>query len=191
MSTTSTAIAERAAVGTTWTIDSDHSGAEFSVKHMMIATVRGAFQHIEGTLHWDGEYFEAASVEARIDASSITTNNQLRDNHLRSGDFFMVEQWPTITFKSANSSVAATGRDQFMISGDLTIRDRTRPVVLAVEYKGQVTDNQRMQRAAFTATASLSRKDFGITWNQRLDGGGVVVGDTVKVVLDIVAVRQG
>lgn len=189
MSTISTTIAGKAAVDTTWTIDSDHSSIEFSVRHMMIATVKGAFQHVDGTIRWDGEHLENAAVEARIDTQSITTHNQMRDDHLRSGDFFLVEQWPTITFTS--TSVEPASRDQFVINGDLTIRDRTRPVVLAVEYEGQITDNEGTQRAAFMGTTSLSRKNFGITWNQRLDGGGVVVSDTVKVVLDISAVRQG
>lgn len=188
MSTTSTTTSGSAAVDTTWTIDGDHSSIEFSVRHVMIATVKGAFQHVDGTIRWDGEHFGNAAVEARIDARSITTHNQMRDDHLRSGDFFLAEQWPTITFTS--TSVEPAGRDRFVIYGDLTIRDRTRPVVLAIEYEGQITDNEGKQRAAFRGTTSLSRKDFGITWNQRLDGGGVVVGDTVKIVLDISAVRQ-
>lgn len=188
MSTTSTTIAGKAAVDTTWTIDSAHSSIEFSVRHMMIATVKGAFPDVDGSIRWDGERLENATVEARIDTRSITTHNQIRDRDLRSDDFFAVEQWPTITFTS--TSVEPTGRDRLMLSGDLTIRDQTRPVVLAVEYEGQIRDNQGMQRAAFTGTTSLSRKEFGISWNQRLDGGGVVVSDTVKVVLDISAVRQ-
>jgi polyisoprenoid-binding protein YceI len=155
---------------------------------MMIATVKGAFPDVDGTIRWDGEHLENAAVEARIDTRSITTHNQLRDDHLRSGDFLFAEQWSTITFTS--TSVEPTRRDQLNIYGDLTIRDQTRPVVLAVEYQGQITDTEAKLRAAFTGTTSLSRKDFGITWNQRLDGGGVVVGDAVKVVLHISAVRQ-
>jgi polyisoprenoid-binding protein YceI len=189
MTTTSTTIAESAAVSTTWAIDSAHSSIEFAVKHVMIATVKGAFQIFDGAIRWDGEHFEDAAVEVRIDARSITTHNQTRDDDLRSDHFFAAERWPTITFTSR--SVEPTGRDRFMISGDLTIRGQTRPVVLAVECRGQISDDEGRQLAAFTGMTSLSRKDFGITWNQRLDGGGVVVGDTVKIALDISAVRQG
>ena len=188
MITTSTTIAGSTTTDTTWTIDSDHSSIEFSVKHMMIATVKGAFQRVNGTIRWDGEHLQNADVEARIDARSITTHNQMRDDHLRSNDFFAAEQWPTITFTSTR--VEPGSRHQLVLYGNLTIRDQTRPVVIAVDYEGQITDNEDNQRAAFTGTTSLSRKDFGITWNQRLDGGGVVVGDTVKVALDISAVRQ-
>lgn len=188
MSTTRTTTAAMAAVDTAWTIDSAHSSVEFSVRHMMIANVKGAFPDVEGSIRWDGEHLENATVEARIDTRSITTHNQLRDRDLRSDDFFAVGQWPTISFTS--TSVEPGTRDEFLIHGDLTIRDRTRPVVLAVEYPRRITDTEGRQRAAFTATTSLSRKEFGITWYQRLDGGGVVVGDTVKVELDISVVRQ-
>ncbi|HEX5164929.1 MAG TPA: YceI family protein [Thermomicrobiales bacterium] len=189
MNTATTTTAGSTAVGTSWTIDSAHSSIEFSVRHMMIATVKGAFPDVDGSIHWDGEHVENAAVEVRIDTRSITTHNALRDDDLRSEHFFAVEQWPTMTFTSTH--VEPTGRDQFTVTGDLTIRDQTRPVVLAVEYQGQITDTGGKQRAAFSATTSLSRKDFGISWNERLDGGGVVVGDTIKVMLDIAAVRQG
>ena len=188
MSTTGTTIAAQTGVATIWAIDSVHSSVDFSVRHLVIATVKGAFQHFDGTIHWDGEHFESASVEARIEVHSITTHNQVRDNHLRSADFFLAEQWPHMTFRSTR--VEPTGRDQFVIYGDLTIRDMTRPVVIAAEYLGQIRDGDGKQRAAFTGMTSINRKEFGINWNQGLETGGVVVGDTVKVSLHISAVRQ-
>jgi polyisoprenoid-binding protein YceI len=189
MSLTATTTAQSTAAGTTWTIDSAHSSIEFSVRHMMIATVKGAFPDVDGSIRWDGAHFENAAVEVRIDTRSIATHNQIRDNDLRSDHFFAVEQWPTMTFTS--TSVEPTGRYRFMVNGELTIRDQKRPVVIAVEYRGQIVDTGGQRRAAFSGTTSLSRKEFGITWNERLDGGGVVVGDTVKVMLDISVIRQG
>ena len=188
MSTTNTKAAELAGVATTWAIDSAHSSVDFSVRHLIIATVKGAFQRFEGTIWWDGEHLESASVETRIETQGITTHNQLRDDHLRSADFLHAEKWPVITFKSTR--IEPTGRHQFMIHGDLTIRDNTRPAALAAEYLGQIRDGEGMQRAAFTGMTSIDRKEFGINWNQRLESGGVVVGDTVKVTLYISAVRQ-
>lgn len=179
---------EQTAVGTTWAIDSVHSNVEFSVKHMMISTVKGQFSEVEGTIEWDGESFETASVNARIDTSSITTFNEMRDNHLRTNDFFNAEQWPDITFRSAR--VEVTGGDRFKLHGDLTIRDVTRPVVLDTEFEGLILqDAYGKSRAAFTATTEINRKDYGVSWNQILETGGVGVSDKVKITLHIAAVR--
>jgi polyisoprenoid-binding protein YceI len=189
MSMTNTTSAAPAAAVTTWTIDSARSRIGFAVRNMMIETVNGAFQVFDGTLRWDGNDMAQAAVEVRIATQSITTHNQKRDDHLRSNDFFAVEQWPTITFTSTR--VEPTGPDRWDLYGELTIRDHTRPIVLAVAYQGQDREDGGQRRAEFTGTTSLRRKDFGITWNERLDGGGVVVGNTVKVALHISAVRQG
>jgi polyisoprenoid-binding protein YceI len=188
MNTSSTTVVEKAGAVTTWTIDNAHSSVEFSVRHLLIATVKGAFQRFDGTIHWDGAHIDSATVEARIDAQSITTNNQARDNHLRSADFLDAEHWPTITF--ASTKVELTGSDQFTIAGDLTIRGMTQPIVLAAEYLGQIRDGDAKQHAAFSATTVISRKLFGINWNQRIETGGVAVGDSVKIELHISVVRQ-
>jgi polyisoprenoid-binding protein YceI len=184
----SATIKDQTAVATTWAIDSVHSNVEFSVKHMMISTVKGQFSHVEGTLEWDGENFETASVEARIDSASVTTFNEMRDNHLRTNDFFNAEQWPDIAFKSTR--IEMTGDDELKIHGDLTIRDITRPVVLDTEFDGLLAqDAFGKARAAFTATTEINRKDFGVSWNQILETGGVGVSDKVKITLHIAAVR--
>jgi len=177
------------AVGTTWAIDSAHSNVEFSVKHMMISTVKGMFQKVEGTIQWDGEHFETASVSAKIDASSITTFNEMRDNHLRTNDFFNSENWPDMTFQSTR--IEPDGNDEFKIYGDLSIRGVTQPVVLDTEFEGRMDkDAFGKTRAAFTATTTINRSEFGITYNGAIESGGVVIGDKVKVTLHIAAVLE-
>lgn len=179
----------QAAVATTWAIDSAHSNVEFSVKHMMISTVKGMFQHVEGTVQWDGQNFETATVNARIDSSTITTFNEMRDNHLRTNDFFNAEQWPDMTFRSTR--IEPEDDEEFKIHGDLTIRDVTRPIVLDTEFDGLMEkDAFGKRRAAFSAETTINRKEFGVNWNGAIEGGGVVVGDKVKVTLNI-AIVQG
>jgi polyisoprenoid-binding protein YceI len=173
----------------TWAIDSAHSNVEFAVKHMLVSTVKGSFQHVEGEIVWDGQNFGSAQVSARIDSGSITTYNEMRDNHLRTNDFFNAEQWPHITFRSTR--VEQNGNDELKIYGDLTVRDVTRPVVLDTEFDGLVEkDAYGKRRAAFTATTTINRKDFGVNWNAALETGGVAVADKVKVTLHIAAVPQ-
>lgn len=174
---------------TTWAIDTAHSNVEFSVKHMMISTVKGMFQKVEGDVSWDGQNFETASVDAKIDSSSITTYNEMRDNHLRTNDFFNAETWPAMQFKSTR--IEPKGDDEFKMHGELTIRDVTQPVELDVEFEGLMEkDAFGNRRAAFTATTSINRKDFGVNWNGAIEGGGVVVGDKVKVELHIAIVQE-
>jgi polyisoprenoid-binding protein YceI len=184
----STGTQSEQAVGTTWAIDPAHSNVEFSVKHMMISTVKGMFQTVEGTIQWDGKNFGAATVDARIDSSSITTFNEMRDNHLKTNDFFNAEQWPDMTFRSTR--IEPKGDSEFKVHGELTIRDVTRPVVLDTEFEGLMEkDAFGKRRAAFTATTDVNRKDFGVNWNGTIEAGGVVVGDKVKVTLNIAAVQ--
>jgi polyisoprenoid-binding protein YceI len=174
---------------TTWAIDAAHSIAEFSVKHMMISTVKGSFQNVQGEVSWDGENFSTATVDARIDSATLTTNNEMRDNHLRTNDFFNAEKWPAITFTS--TQVEHEGDDEFKLHGELTIRDVTKPVVLDVEFEGLMEkDAFGNRRAAFTGTTSINRKEFGINWNGAIEGGGVVVGDKVKVTLHIAVTQE-
>jgi len=172
----------------TWTIDPAHSVAEFGVKHMMIATVKGRFGALTGTLRFDGADPATGSVEATVDTSSISTDEPQRDGHLRSPDFFHVEQHPSMTFRSTR--VEHVNEDQYRINGELTIRDVTRPVTLDATYEGQITDPYGKRRAGFAAETTLNRKDFGLNWNQVIEAGGVMVSDKVKVSLHIEAVRQ-
>jgi polyisoprenoid-binding protein YceI len=176
------------ATSTTWMIDPAHSNVEFSVKHMMIATVKGQFSQVEGTLQFDPAQPEQASVTAAIDTASITTFNEMRDQHLRTNDFFNAEEYPALTFQSAR--VESVSDERLRVYGELTIRDVTRPVVLETEYEGQILDAYGQQRIAFTATTEISRREFGVNWNGAIEGGGVVVGDKVKVTLHIAAVQQ-
>jgi polyisoprenoid-binding protein YceI len=185
----STSTNPQQAVATTWAIDSAHSNVEFSVKHMMISTVKGMFQHVEGTAQWDGKHFDTAKVEARIDSSAVTTFNEMRDNHLRTNDFFNAEQWPDMTFTSTR--IESKGDENFKIHGDLTIRDVTKPVVLDADFEGLMEkDAFGKRRAAFTATTEINRREFGVNWNGTIEAGGVVVGDKVKVTLNIAAVAN-
>ncbi len=173
---------------TTWSIDSAHSTVEFSVKHMMISTVKGQFGAVEGTIEFDPANPASASVDARIDTSTITTHNEMRDNHLRTNDFFNAEEFRYITFKS--TSVEPKGDNEFLVHGDLTIRDVTKPITLDAVLEGVMEkDAFGKRRVAFSATTTINRKDFGVNWNGAIEGGGVVVADKVKVELNIAAVQ--
>jgi polyisoprenoid-binding protein YceI len=173
---------------TTWTIDPTHTIAEFAVKHMMVSTVKGRFRRLSGTIHLDEDDPTRSSVEVEIDTASIDTAVEERDNHLRSDDFFNAERFPTITFRS--TEIDKVDDESYLISGDLTIRDITREVVLAAEFEGQGPDAYGGYRSGFTATTTLNRKDFGLNWNAFIEAGGVAVGDKVKVTLHVEAIRQ-
>jgi polyisoprenoid-binding protein YceI len=171
----------------TWTIDPTHTRVGFSVRHAGIATVRGSFEDVEGTLVLDGENPAASKVEARITAASFTSHNVQRDEHIRSADFLDVVTYPTLSFSA--TEIRQDGED-FVLAGDLTIRDVTRPVTLGVELEGVAVDPFGNTRVGFSAETQISRKDFGLTWNVALEGGGVLVGDKVKITLDVSAVKQ-
>jgi len=172
----------------TWTIDPAHSIAEFAVKHMVLTTVKGRFRELEGTLQIDEARPENSRVSASVDVASIDTSVADRDAHLRSDDFFNAEKYPKITFRSTRVD---RGDDRhFKLVGDLTIRDVTREVVLDGEYEGQIDDPWGHRRAAFTATTQISRKEFGVRWNQLIESGGAVVSDSVKITLHIEAIRN-
>ncbi len=177
------------AVGTSiWSIDPVHSVAEFSAKHMMVSNVKGRFRKLEGKIYADEGDPARSRVEATIDATSIDTADPQRDAHLRSPDFFDVERYPTISFHSKR--VEKIDDERSRVIGDLTIHGVTREAALEVEYEGQIKDAYGKQRAAFTATTELNRKDFGLNWNSVIETGGVVVGDKVKVTLEIAAVKS-
>ena len=176
------------AARTAWAIDSSHSLVELAVKHMMFTTVKGRFATVAGTIVIDDANPAGSSVTAEIDAASIDTREDARDAHLRSADFLHVEEHPTIAFRSTH--VAARGGGRYVVSGDLTIRGVTREVALETELTGRGTDPWGGERLGLSATTMLDRKEFGLTWNAALEAGGVLVGDEVKVTLEIQATRQ-
>lgn len=172
----------------TYQIDSSHSAAQFSVRHMMIANIRGEFTKVSGTIVYDPENPLNSSVEATIEASSISTRDSQRDAHLRSADFLDVEHFPVLTFRSKSVSGE---RGDWKLTGDLTIRGVTREITLTVEGPTPETrDPWGNPRIGSTATGKLNRKDFGLTWNTALETGGVLVGDEVKLTLDVEGIRQ-
>jgi polyisoprenoid-binding protein YceI len=171
-----------------WEIDSSHSSVHFSVRHLVIAKVRGTFARWSGTVQAPGGDFSKATVDVTIDASSIDTGVAQRDAHLKSADFFDVEKFPELRFVGKRVQ-GRSGKDIDVV-GDLTIHGVTREVVLHVEQHGQAKDPWGNLRAAFTAKTSIDRKDFGLTYNQLLETGGVMVGDRVEIEAEIEAVKQ-
>ena len=177
-----------ATTAATWAIDSSHSVVELAVKHMMFSTVKGRFASVSGTIVLDETNLAASSVTAEIEATSIDTGEPQRDGHLRSADFLDVESFPTITFRSTD--IVPQGRGRFIVVGDLTIRGVTQEVSLEAELVGKGADPWGGQRAGFAATTAINRKEFGLTWNQALETGGVLVSDQVKINLEIQATLQ-
>ena len=171
-----------------WEIDATHSQATFSVKHMMISTVRGHFEVLSGKLHIDEEHPDNSWVEAEVDAASINTRDAKRDGHLRSPDFFDVEKYPKITFKS--TKVTPTGNNEYRVTGDLTMHGVTKEETFHADYSGQVKDLYGLQRAAFSVKGKINRKDFGLNWNVGLEAGGVLVGEDVNIEIDLAAVQK-
>jgi len=172
----------------TWQIDAAHTGVAFSVKHLMISRVKGQFGAVSGSLVLDERDFTRSNVHVTIDVSSVDTREEKRDAHLRSPDFFDVEKFPTMTFMSRR--IERTGDDTFTLVGDLTIRDVTREITLAVTNEGRQKDPWGGERIGFSATTTIDRRDYGLTWNQALETGGVLVGNDVKISLDVQAVKQ-
>ncbi len=173
-------------MSTTWNIDLSHSGVHFTVRHLMVSKVRGAFTKWNGTLAINDEDITKSRIDISIDAASIDTDEAKRDAHLRSPDFFEVEKFPHLTFKS--TKVERKNADTLAVTGDLTIRDVTRTVVLSVEEGGRVKDPWGGTRAGYSASASISRKEFGLTWNALLEAGGVAVGDKIEIGIEIEAI---
>ena len=169
---------------TTWKLDPAHSSAEFKVKHMMISNVKGTFSGLSGTLQLDETDRTHSTVEASIDVTTISTGDAQRDGHLKSGDFFDAETFPTITFKSSN--IDSTGGPDYEVSGDLTIRGVTHPVTFKVEdVSTPAKDPWGNQRIGLSATTKINRKEFGLGWNAALETGGVLVGEDVTITLDV------
>ena len=169
-----------------WNIDTTHSGVNFSVRHMVFAKVGGRFDRFSGTIAGDLDDLTGAKVAVDIEAASIDTGAADRDTHLRSGDFFDAEQFPTLRFVS--QKIERASDDHYLVHGELTIRDVTREVTLEVDYNGRGTDPWGNQRIGFSATTSINRRDFGLKWNQVLEAGGMLVGDRIDIGLEVQAV---
>jgi polyisoprenoid-binding protein YceI len=172
----------------TWTLDPAHSSVTFSAKHMMVTTVRGSMKIRDFDLDLDLDNPEASLVRVSLDAASIDTGQQMRDDHLRSADFLKADEFPTIDFVSTR--IVRTGDDTGDLHGDLTIRGVTRPIVLKAEFGGIVPNMQGGQRGAFSASAKINREDFGLTWNVALEQGGVLVSKDIKIEIDLAVVSS-
>ena len=176
---------------TVWQLDPTHSSVEFSVKHMMMTTVRGRFKAVQATLTGDRDHPEDAGVEATIEVASIDTGVTDRDGHLRGPDFFDAEQYPRITFRSTRIEKPPKEEgDRFQVVGELTIRDASMDVVLDCEYEGRGNDPWGNTRAGFSFRTELDRRDWGLKWNQALETGGVLVANKVRVEGEVQFVRQ-
>jgi polyisoprenoid-binding protein YceI len=191
MTNTQTATIDRTATGgavSTWRIDPSHSTVEFAVKHMMISSTKGRFSDFSGEINLDENDLANSTVNVSINVVSIDTHDEKRDEHLRSADFFDAENHPVMTFVS--KQVRPKGDDEFEVVGDLTIRGITREVVLKAEREGMGTSPWGNEVAAYTAKTEIDRKDFGLVWNVALETGGILVGDKVKLNLEIEAIKQ-
>ncbi|MBO1003840.1 YceI family protein [Pseudogracilibacillus auburnensis] len=169
----------------TWNVDASHTNVGFSVKHMMVSKVRGRFTEVEGTIEGNPEDLTNAQINFKIHVSSIHTNSDDRDNHLRSADFFDVEKYPYITFSS--TEIVKTGNNEYKITGDMTMKDVTKKATFEAEYVGSGKNPWGVDLAAFEVEGKVSRKEFGLTWNQTLETGGVLVGDDIKITLELQA----
>jgi polyisoprenoid-binding protein YceI len=176
-------------VAVSYEIDAAHSRAEFAVRHMMVSTVRGHFSGLAGTVILDDADPSRSRVDATIDARTVNTGVEMRDNHLRSADFFDVAAHPTIAFRS--TSVRKEGADTYVVAGELTLRGVARAVELEVESPAlEVKDPYGVQKRGAIATLTINRKDFGLNWNQALETGGVLVSDKVRVTIDLQLARK-
>lgn len=171
----------------TWSIDNSHTTAEFAVRHLMISTVKGGFSDVTGTVEYDPAAPEHVDVDVKIPVATVNTRDEKRDAHLKSPDFFDAEKHPWMTFKGTRVVLGAKGK--FTLIGDLTIRGVTREIQLAVTHEGSGTDPWGNERMGFSATGRVNRQDFGLKWNVALEAGGVLVGDDVKISLDVELTR--
>lgn len=170
--------------GAQWTIDPAHTSVTFKVRHMMVTNVRGEFGKVDGTIHYDPKKPEKTRINATVDATTINTRDDKRDEHLRSPDFFDVAKYPKLTFKS--TKVTKDGDSGLKVRGQLTMHGVTKEVVLDVtDITPEVVDPWGNTKMGATATTVVNRHDYGISWNKTLDKGGVVVGDDVKITLDV------
>ena len=175
-------------LGGDWDLDPAHTRIGFSAKHAMVTTVRGAFNDVTGSLHVDFDDPSRSTAEVVIKAASVDTRNSQRDEHLRSGDFFNAEQWPDIVFRSTR--IEEVGENAIVVSGDLTIRDVTKPISIPIEFTGAQADPFGALRAGFEGTRRIDRREFGLEWNTPLDSGGVLVSEKITLEFEISAIKR-
>ncbi|MDX6235149.1 MAG: hypothetical protein QOH68_4316 [Nocardioidaceae bacterium] len=171
----------------TYAIDPSHAHVGFKARHLVVAKVRGSFNDVSGTVEIAEDPLQS-SVQVEVQLASIDTRDETRDGHLRSADFFDVENHPTMTFRS--TGLRADGGDRYELDGELTVRGITRPLTLHVTFDGTAQDPWGGERAVFSATGKVNREDFGLTWNQALETGGVLVGKDIEIEIEAEAVRQ-
>ncbi|TDG00159.1 YceI family protein [Paenibacillus piri] len=171
-----------------WAVDATHSSIDFTIRHMMIAKVKGTFHTFEAEIEADPNDLTSADVQFAVELASIDTRNNDRDTHLRTADFFDVEKYPKMTFKS--NRIVKTDEGEYEVSGDLTLHGVTRPETFSVTFEGSGKDPWGNERAGFSAQGTIKRSDFGLTYNAALETGGVLIADEVKVSLEIEALKQ-
>ena len=175
-----------AATRTEWKLDPTHTLVEFSAKHLMISTVKGRIADVQGSIFIDERNPQDSSVEVTLNAASIDSRTEMRDQHLRSADFLDVEKYPQIRFKSTRIE---GDRTEFKLTGDLTIRDVTKEITLDVQFEGQTKDPWGGERVGFSAHGKIDRRDYGLTWNVLLETGGLTVGNDIKINIEVEAVK--
>jgi polyisoprenoid-binding protein YceI len=173
---------------TKWAVDAAHSSVDFSVKHMMISKVKGTFHDFDAITEADPTDLTTADIEFTVKMESVDTRNTDRDNHLRSGDFFDVENHPTLTYKSTN--IVKKDEDEYTVTGDLTLHGVTRPETFTVTFEGQGKDPWGNEKVGFGAEGKINRSDYGLTYNAALETGGVLVGDQIKISIQVQASKQ-
>ncbi|WP_075982732.1 YceI family protein [Bacillus massilinigeriensis] len=172
---------------TKWAVDPAHSSVDFSIKHMMIANVKGSFKQFDATIDADPTDLTTATIQFSVDLASVDTRNEDRDNHLRSGDFFDVENNPKMTFTATN--ITRKDEDEYEVTGDLNLHGVTKQETFAVTFEGQGLDPWGNQKVGFSAVGAIKRSDYNLTWNAALETGGVLVGDKVKIDIQIQAAK--
>ena len=176
------------ATTTKWVLDPMHSEVQFKIKHLVISTVTGSFKAFQGTAQTEGDSFENAQAEFSLEVDSIETNNEMRDGHLKGDDFFEAAKYPSIKFQS--TAFTKTGGDNYQLTGDLTIKDVTKPVTLDVEYGGTAVDFYGNTKAGFEVTGKINRKDYNLSWGGITEAGAIVLGDEVKMIFNIQFAKQ-
>lgn len=170
-----------------WQVDPAHTNIEFSVRHMMISTVKGRFESFEGKLFGEAEKIENGKIEILIDTNSISTKEDNRDNHLRSQDFFYAEKYPKIKFQS--NTIKKIDESTYDVTGDLTIREVTKPITLRATIEGKITDPYGNERIGVSVEVSLNRTEWNLKWNSILEAGGIMVGEIVKINVELEAIK--
>jgi len=176
------------ATATKWVLDPMHSEVQFKVKHLVISTVSGFFKSFEGELDTENDDFSDAKISFSLDINSIDTNQSQRDEHLKSAEFFDAEKYPKISFKS--TSFTKSGEDEYKLAGDLTVKDVTKPVTLDVEFGGSADDFYGNTKAGFEISGKINRKDFGLTWDGVTEAGSIVVGEDIKLLINVQFAKQ-